>query len=677
MTAWMLQLVVGAASSTTAQPLDLELLELDEVVVRAERAPEGATLEILAEEGRKAAGAQGDILKSLEAAPGVGRRAAGQGELSIWGAAPSDTRAYVDGVLVPRLFHLGGGRSIVTPGRVERVSLTPGGYAPRWGRALGGLIEVRSAPILEDWGGEVAVDPLDVRAQLRAPLSRSVSLAAGARVSILRQTLGPFVDQRARRLVPLPQYYDYHGKLAFKGLKRRFSVFAFGAGDKVIEGEGSSASEDRQLDFHRLAARLEGGAVEDGQYSVLAWVGLDRANQRIASTAGAGEERERTFRAALRAEERLQFGRAFQLNFGLDLEGQAASFFREGALTLFSREGDPVVFGRGTRDRVNADDWSVWMGAAGVFGELSAQLWDVLSLRAGVRLELNALDGKRILPTRGIQVPFGVTRIDLHADPRFTLQWRALPQLTLAAIAGRYHQPPSPRDLSPVFGNPQLKTASAWHALLKLEFLLGARLFMELTGFWIRLQDLAVRAASPAPPQAQALVNEGTGQNFGAQLNARLELIQGLSLSLGYTLMRARRESFERERFFDGDQTHVLSASAIYLLGGNLELGLRFRFATGAPYTPVVDSVLNGRTGLFEPLLGAQNSARLPHFLELSLRVAWSYAVDWVRVKVYLDVQNATNQRNAEAPVYSANFLQSAYLSGLPIVPVLGLEARF
>ena len=53
------------------------------------------------------------MLKVVENLPGVARSAAGSGTLVVWGSAPQDTRVYVTGVHVPRLYHDGGYRSIV------------------------------------------------------------------------------------------------------------------------------------------------------------------------------------------------------------------------------------------------------------------------------------------------------------------------------------------------------------------------------------------------------------------------------------------------------------------------------------------------------------------------------------------------------------------------------------
>ena len=66
-------------------------------------------------------------------------------QLVVWGAAPQDTRVYVDGVRVPLLYHGGGLRSTVNSDMVRAVDLAPGGYGAEYGRGLGGLVTVELA----------------------------------------------------------------------------------------------------------------------------------------------------------------------------------------------------------------------------------------------------------------------------------------------------------------------------------------------------------------------------------------------------------------------------------------------------------------------------------------------------------------------------------------------------
>src|SRR6185437_9852351 len=84
--------------------------DVEVVVVVPKLQKEAASTQIVASEGRRVPGTQGDTLKVVQNLPGVARAAAGSGALVVWGAAPQDTRVYVDGVRIPLLYHGGGVR---------------------------------------------------------------------------------------------------------------------------------------------------------------------------------------------------------------------------------------------------------------------------------------------------------------------------------------------------------------------------------------------------------------------------------------------------------------------------------------------------------------------------------------------------------------------------------------
>lgn len=60
----------------------------------------------------------------------------------VWGSAPTDTRVYADGVLIPRVYHFGGLRSTINSEFVEQLTFRPGAYGADFGRGLGGVIDV-------------------------------------------------------------------------------------------------------------------------------------------------------------------------------------------------------------------------------------------------------------------------------------------------------------------------------------------------------------------------------------------------------------------------------------------------------------------------------------------------------------------------------------------------------
>jgi hypothetical protein len=135
---------------------------------------------------------------------------------------------------------------------------------------------------------------------------------------------------------------------------------------------------------------------------------------------------------------------------------------------------------------------------------------------------------------------------------------------------------------------------------------------------------------------------------------------------------RARERGGAAYYLYDFDQTHVLSAVASYELGAGFVVGTRFRYASGYPRTPVTGAYFDQQTGTYEPFFGALNSTRIPDFIQWDIRVAKTFAIGKASLETYLDVQNVTNRANPEEIVYSLDYTQRRYITGLPILPVAG-----
>ena len=100
----------------------------------------------------------------------------------------------------------------------------------------------------------------------------------------------------------------------------------------------------------------------------------------------------------------------------------------------------------------------------------------------------------------------------------------------------------------------------------------------------------------------------------------------------------------------------------------------RVRYATGMPRTPVTGAFTDLHDGTTQPIFGAQNSARLPPFFQLDARVDRTLVAGPAGVTLYLDAQNLTGRRNPEEIVYTRDYTSSAYLTGPPLLVLLGVR---
>jgi hypothetical protein len=342
---------------------------------------------------------------------------------------------------------------------------------------------------------------------------------------------------------------------------------------------------------------------------------------------------------------------------------------------LPAREGDVTIFGQAPGADVNADSWTALVGDVAPFASasLTAGAW---TFTPGLRADAFPVDGDRALPPVGATPRVGYARLDWALDPRAALAFRAAPGLVLSTAAGVYHQPVDPVDLSAVFGSPALPPARAVHATLSVEKWLTETTSVAVTGFYRALDGLAVRSPLPTPELARALVPDGHGRSAGIDVVARRALAHGTLAWLTYSLGRSQRWTAQgAARPLDFDQTHVLTAIASHRRGAWTVSG-RARYATGMPRTPVVGSFFDASAGTYQPGFGAPNSARLPAFFQLDARADRALVAGPVTVTLYLDVQNLTGRRNAEEIVYARDFTSSAYLTGPPLLVLVGVRVQ-
>jgi hypothetical protein len=251
-------------------------------------------------------------------------------------------------------------------------------------------------------------------------------------------------------------------------------------------------------------------------------------------------------------------------------------------------------------------------------------------------------------------------------------------QLTATTIlkggVGLFSQAPSGSESLPVLGNPHLRPSRAQHYSLGVEQELGARLKITVEGFYKRLSGLIVNS----PVAGENLNNDGIGRIYGGEVSAKLRPTAKASGFLSYTLSRSERNDHGTAwRLFNWDQTHILTVAGSYRLGRGWDLSSTFRYVTGNPITPVVGSIYNANVDTYKPVYGAINSERSNAFLRLDLRVEKSWRVRTGSLAAYLDVQNATNRHNEEGRAYNFDFTRVGVISGLPLLPSVGVRGEF
>ena len=658
--------------------------EEEEIVVTAPRIKKQVvSTEVRAEQATRVPGTQGDVLKVVENLPGVARSAVGSGTLVVWGSAPQDTRVYVEGIHVPRLYHDGGYRSILSSDFVKSVELVPGGYGPAYGRGLGGLVTVSLRPLDEDGiHGSVGADTIDASASVRAKVSDRLHVAVAARKSYLDSVLSAVTSEDVGAFVPIPRYWDGQARAVYDlGPHETLEVGGLLSSDRTTRNVTNpdpalATSQTTGTDFARAYVRYEKHMDDGAIVSAVPWFGTDSTSLVNQYGATPTELTDDSQDYGLRAQWRGPVTKHLRASVGVDAELVSSTLHRAGSIGAPPREGDIYVFGEPPPSQINVDDWKTIIASVAPYveGDL-ALLDDRLHVVPGLRFEPYVTSTNKVTPPAPDNPNVGFSQEDAEIEPRISVRYAFTPAISGKAAYGLYHQAPQAEDLSAVFGTPTLVLSKAQHGLVGATMQLTQTLSVEVTGFLSLSEQLVVRSESDSPLIAHALDQTGKGRSYGTQFLLRQQQVGRFFGWVSYSILRSERRDAPdlAWRLFDYDQSHVFTALGSYDLGRGFEVGARFRYATGYPRTPVLGSYYDTRLDTYEPVFGAHNSIRIPPFLALDVRFAKHFKMGpKSELEVYLDVQNVTDHANPEEIVYSPTFTQRAYITGLPILPVAG-----
>lgn len=621
----------------------------------------------------------GDAGKVVQSLPAVARPPTGSSEIVVWGAAPRDTRVFVDGVPVPALYHVGGYRAAVGNDLVADIRLSPAAFGAARGRAIGGVIDIGTDDPARVPRVRAQLDPLDASLAGRGTLG-PIEIAAAARYSLLDRAIDAIADPRELAPnAPLPRWADAQlvarGALTERAVLSGWVIGALDALDRTLASD-DPATEVREAVTQRwlraqVTVRRE---TARGHDSATLWFGRDVARDAFAFGMIPASHDARAWVGGARAQQELRLAAPVSLAIGADVDAERAALSRAGSLSIPAREGDPHIFGQPPGDDVASDRWTATTLDVAGHAALDVRAGRITATLGG-RADAWLLDASRLTPRVGTTPGIGTQTITQTLDPRGSIAVKLTDATLVRLDGGRYHQARAASDASAVFGTPALGLERAWHATAGAQYQ-AAPFAIEAAAYARWLADLVARDLAVTPPLAATLTQLGAGRVLGVQLTARLVGWRGVSGWLSYTLSRStRRDAPEvAERLFDHDQTHGLVAIAGWERGP-WTLGGRVRFASGEPRTGVVGAFVDTRSGRFQPIRGPHNGERLPAYVAADVRAERRFVLaSRTRAAIYLELQNLTNRANAEEIIYSADYAQKAYLTSLPLLAIAGVR---
>ncbi|MEM6961254.1 MAG: TonB-dependent receptor, partial [Myxococcota bacterium] len=591
----------------------------------------------------------------------------GSGQLILRGSAPADSQVFLDGVPVPLLYHFGGLTSFLPSPLVDRIDFFPSNFSVRYGRRIGGVVEVRARPPRTD-GFHFAADlnAVDTSLLLETPLGTWGSVAAGFRQSLIGYWLTPLLDGAGTSNISAPVYQDYQvigsfrlsssDELILRSYGSR-DGFAFTSTEPEDENPFEVGRSSLTSDFDRVDLTWKRQYSQGSAHEITVAGGSRRERFQLGEAQRTVTE---VFDLVLRAEFQHAISDRFNLRLGAD------TIVAPYEIELF---GPPPGASEGAFESPEFDTIDVTT--------------DGLMMRPAAYAELDIYPVEELQLILGLRADYFGTLEQLTFDPRVAAIYSVTDRFRLKAGVGMFSQAPELVESDELLGNPDLGAIRAVHSAIGFEADVGEYLRLGTEGFFKHLYNRVVQSTE----SGEGFVNNGIGRIYGFEVSAMLNATEGDPNDprsrqgpigfLNYTLSRSERSDQGGPwRLFDFDQTHLLTASAGYQLRGGWRFSALFRLASGNPITPAERGIYDVAADQYRPVYGTLNSDRAGFFHRLDVRIEKQWLVEPVSLTFYVDIQNVYNRQNPESRNYNYNFTESSTSNGLPIIPSIGLRGE-
>jgi len=603
-------------------------------------------------------GTAGDAFRALQALPGIGVANDFDGRLYIRGGGPEDNLFYFDRTPLGYPYHFGALVATISSEVINHIDVYAGGFGAEFGSNAQAVIDIHSRRGRRaSFGGKFNANPLYSEGLIEGPIGKRGSWYLAARRSYV-----DLLPIEVKQITAFPRFWDYQMKTSFDlSTKHQLNLSAVAADDFFVLKLGlDDVNEDPTLvgkahfkdSFSVQGIHLRSTFTD----SLTSNLSISRGDDTFDIEFGDGYfMRFEPTQYALREDLTYRLTPKHQLESGL--------LFSTGqwrASSFFSRppdEGSPgFIFT--FEEKVELDVNERFDLIEGYL-QSRHSLFAFLSIGLGLRLNYFNLTEQLSV------VPRGSIKFNIPNGPAIRFAY------------GKYEQSPHPYHILPKIGNPDVKQSEAVHYILEVERQLSQTTGLKVAGYHKELRDLITRG------QEFAYLNQGEGLARGLEVflhhRARKKFFGWASYA--YSVSKRRDSPSEKERLYSYDQTHVATLTASYKPTPTWEIGAKWQYSTGNPYTPVINADIKPHpvTGslLYVPIYGETNSARLPPFHRLDFRINKSFIFNNWQMGIFLEILNAYNRKNVLTYDYNNGYTEREAVHQLPLMPYLGMTVEF
>ena len=657
--------------------LEATSTQLDEVVVqtsafeKSEESPLSVqTLGI--EEIEKNPGANRDISRVIQSLPGVASTASFRNDIIIRGGSPSENSFYLDEVKTPIINHFqtqgasGGPTGIINANLVKKAELYSGSYPSNRGGALSSVLEFTQIDGNQDRNKfRFTLGSSDVGFTADGPIGEKTTYIASVRHSYLQFLFSvlqlPFLPTYSDMQFKVKHKFDDNNELKLIGIG---ALDQFSLNTNANEGVTDQETIDRNNYLlgnipvneqwnYTLGAVYKHYSENSYQTVVISRSQLqndaykcidnDEANEKTLDYSSA--EIENNFRF----EHNTRLGKGWKVNTGLVF---STVTYTNRTVNLVPGPEGPTQIDYDAR--LDFAKYGAWMQGAKDF--LDARL----ALSFGLRVDGAAYN-------ESMANPFN------QLSPRVSASYSLADKWSLNSSVGRYFQLPpltvlgfqdndgnfvnedrttyiaSNQIALGIEHNPDLKTKFAVEGFYKgyedYPFLLTDSISLANQG-----ADFGVVGNAPAS-------SISIGRAYGVEFTAQRRSAKGLYGILAYTFVRSEFENIDGGYAPSSwDSRNLVSLTTGTRLGENWNLGFKWRYSGGLPFTPtdVETSALIPNwdaSGMGVLDYNRLNQQRLGPFHQLDIRIDKTWFYDKWSLNLYLDIQNVYNYQSEAAPI--------------------------
>lgn len=631
--------------------------------------------QLTTEEIKANPGGNFDVSKVIQTLPGVGGSSGGaaRNDVIIRGGAPNENVYYLDGVEIPVLNHFqtqgssGGAQGILNVSFIEDLKLSSSAFDARYDNALASTFVIKQRDgNRERISGNVRVSLTESVATLEGPINKKTTFLTSARKSYLDLLFKTF-DFPIR-----PNYYDFQYKVTHKiNDKTTLSAIGLGAIDRfefapVKEGSPEKIFITRSLPYINQWNYTTGfilkRKIDKGYINFIA--SRNMFENRLDKFEDEKQiESQRTFKLkSQEIENKFKFDYNKYVNNWKLTFGAMAQYVKYNT-ELFSKVTNSLNDSLGNEItpakfiNIKSD---IEFFKYGFFGQAAKNVFnEKLLVSLGFRTDMNSFMNEGYNPLKTF-------------SPRLSLAYHINSKFDLTGSIGTYYKIPTYTTLgykneNGDLINKSMKYIQSTHYVIGAQFLPNEGFRVTVEGFYKQYSNYPVSASTGV-----SLANQGTnfgsigserinstgkGETYGFEVFIQQKLMKNTFYVISYTFVRSK---FSGDNGIlipsSWDNQHLISATLGRKFKKGWELGLKYRFAGGSPYTPY-NMTLSQQTYL---LLGQGtldnsklNSERLMDFNQFDFRVDKKINFKKTTLDIYLDVQNALGFTNQSNPDYT------------------------